>query len=48
MNKRQKLDVMIMRAKIKATETMKKHNVAWNAKETQEIKEGENAERMDA
>ena len=45
MNKRQKLEVMLMRAKIKAKETMKRHDVAWNAQEMQEIKEGADAER---
>ena len=48
MNKAQDLDVMIMRAKIRCEEIMAQHNVAWNAKEAKEMKEGENAEGMDA
>lgn len=46
MNKAQELDVMIMRAKMKAEEIMAQHNIAWNAKEAQETKEGEDAERI--
>jgi len=44
MNKRRKLEVMMMRAKIKAKETMKQHSVAWDAQEAQEIKEGKDGE----
>jgi len=36
MNKRQKLEVMIMRAKIHVEEIMAKHDVAWNAQEAEE------------
>lgn len=40
MNKSQELQVMLLRAKIKIEEEMKKHDVAWNGKEP-EIIEGE-------
>jgi len=43
MNKRQKLEVMIMRAKIHVEEIMAKHDVAWNTQEVQEIEEEEDA-----
>ena len=39
MNKSQELDVMIMRAKMKAEETMAQHDTAWNAKEAKEAEE---------
>ena len=48
MNKSQKLAIQQLRAKINVQELLKQHDMAWNAKEAQEIKEGENAKGMDA
>lgn len=41
MNKRQKLDVKVMRAKMKAEKTLAKHNSAWNAQEVKEVSDGD-------
>ena len=48
MNKSQKLAIQQLRAKINVQELLKQHDMAWNAKEAQEIKEGENAEILHA
>jgi len=41
MNKSQELDEMIMKAKMKAEETMAQHDVAWNAQEAQQVEESD-------
>ena len=41
MNKKQKLDVMILRAKIKVEESLKQHQQSWYGEEVEIVEEEE-------
>jgi len=43
MNKSQKLDIMILRAKMKAKEALARHESAWRGQEIKPVKGGEDA-----